>query len=162
MKHWNGGLKRQGGILLRSLDLDASKVTLYCCWLVVIKLRWTFLLDERVLKWIDHVGGRDWFIWRKKAKPHIGLVCLRGSREVLDIGMTVGTCAQLLSHRFGSHLYGIKMSTLFECQWFSWMLKWHIVRSRSRQAARCKVKTLNSTWAQITEFTPAEQRPGIL
>lgn len=52
----------------------------------------------------------------KRLSLTFGLVCLRGSGEVLDIGMTAGTYAQLLSHRFGSHSYGIKMSTLFECQ----------------------------------------------
>lgn len=58
-----------------------------------------------------------------------------------------------------SLMYGIKMSTLFECQWFSWMLKWHIYWSHSWQAVQCKANALNSTQEQITEFTPAVHHP---
>lgn len=111
-------LKTRGCIVSHFTLTYTRKVALYYSRCVVIKLCASMLSDVGVLKLTDLVGS-----WGKRGLTHrFGLFSAYRSWIVLGRHVALNG---FFSHRFGSNSYAIKMRTLFECQWFSWMLKGH-------------------------------------
>lgn len=119
-------LRRWGGVEMKVLKTRecivphltftyTCKVALYGSRRVVIKLWSAMLLGVVKLTDLDRRRGMGWGLALR-----FGLFCVHGSSLAHDREGVNG-----FSHTLGSHSYGIKMRTLFECQRFSWMLKWH-------------------------------------